>query len=167
MKFYNNIHLDTFLTIVLFGTLLLTGCNNPAGNDDDHEEHSDAYGLELVMNGETILRYFEGTPDGPVTIEAGEETSLITLHFLDEDGERIEANHLGDDYSLGWEVEDEDVLQVEQHDEDGEWSFHFEGITEGTSHIKFMLLHASEGSEHPDFETPDVDSEDAIEVQVE
>jgi hypothetical protein len=168
MNFINKFSFHTLLSVLLFGTLLLAGCSNPAGNDDnDHEEHPEAFGMELIMNGETLVRYFDGEASNRINIEAGEETSLITARFLDEDGERIEEEYLDDETSLGWEVEDEEVLEVEQHDDDGKWNFHLMGVSSGTTKIKFQLLHGEGSSAHPDFETPDFDSENAIEVQVE
>lgn len=160
MKNSRNIY-STYLLTTLFALLVLSaGCNNPASND---EEHSDPHGIQFVMNGEVILTFFDGTADGQFQVTENDETSLITAEFLDENGEEIHGEDFDSDFSLNWVVQDTNITEVEQHDEDGRWSFHLVGKSAGTSTIQFMLMHGN----HPDFETPDVDNENAIEVQVE
>lgn len=152
------------LSRYLIGTvisILLISCSNPA-SDDDHDEHTEPYGLELVMNGETILEYFDGDINGQLSVNEGEETSLITLRFLNEVREEIHEDDLDEEYSLAWEIADDQILAIEQHDEDGKWGFHIHGKSEGTSNIQLRLMHG----DHADFETPDVASDEAIEVQV-
>lgn len=158
-------HTYTIFALLLSLAVLSTGCDNPASSDDDHDhdEHTEPFGLELVMNGETIIEYFNGEVSGHMHVDEGGETALITVHFLNEEGEHIHDEDLGDEYSLDWDIEKEDVLEVEQHDEDGKWSFHLVGKSAGESRIQFMLNHG----DHADFETPAVDQEGAIEIHVE
>ncbi|MDZ7694580.1 MAG: hypothetical protein U5K69_26245 [Balneolaceae bacterium] len=144
-----------FLYAIAFATI---SCSNPASSDEDHDEHTEPYGLELVMNGATIIEYFDGEVTGHLHVDEGGETSLITIEFLNEEREHIHAEDLDDEYSLGWNIENEDVLGVEQHDEDGKWSFHLVGKSAGESRIQFMLIHG----DHADFETPAVEREGAV-----
>ena len=138
--------------------LLLAGCDNPSSNDedDDHGEHSEPYSMEFIMNGDTIVSYIDGDVSGHFDVEEEHETSLITAKFYDEDGDEIHGEDLGDEYSLGWEIANSDHADIEQHDEDGRWSFHIVGKTAGETTAEFKLMHG----DHSDFST------DAIEIHV-
>lgn len=152
---------NTLFTLFLSLGLLTAGCKNPASSDNDHE-HTEPMGLQLVMNGETLVEYSDGQTDGQIDLDEGDVTALITVEFLNEEHKPIHDEDLGDEYSLGWDIENEDILGVESNDGDGRWSFHLIGKSAGTSRIQFQLLHG----EHSDFETPAVDKEEAIEVNV-
>lgn len=151
------------LALTFAAAILLAGCSNPASNDDDHEEHSEPHAIQFVMNGETIVTYQNDNTTGHFDVETENETSLITAEFLDEDGDEIHGVDLDEDYSLAWEVADSQIAEVEQHDEDGRWSFHILGKTAGETAIKFMLMHGT----HSDFDTPDLDSNNALQIHVE
>ncbi len=136
---------------------LIAGCSNPASDDDDHEEHSEPHRIEFVMNGETIVTYSDGDVSGHFDVEEEHETSLITAEFYDEDGDEIHDEDLGDEYSLAWEIANTDHADIEQHDEDGRWSFHIVGKAAGETTVEFQLMHG----DHSDFST------DPIEIHVE
>ena len=166
MSIFEKLPRITLLTIVLAALTTFSACDNPTdSNDDDHDhgEHTEPYGLVMVMNGEEVITYYRGEITGHLHIDEGSETSLITIEFLNEEKEHIHAEDLDSEYSLGWEVEDSSVLEVEQHDEDGKWSFHLHGKSSGKSKIQFQLMHG----DHSDFETPAVTRDDAIEIHVE
>lgn len=155
----------TILFALLFITAaLLAGCDNPASNDDE-EIHADPEGLELVHNGEVIFEYIVGegvTEHSHLHYHVGEEY-LFEVHFLNEDGDHIHAEDLDEDYFLGWIIENEDILAIHQHDEDGRWNFHLEGLAEGVSKVQFRLMH---GNDHSDLSTPDTNQEEAIEFHI-
>lgn len=153
------------LALTFVTTILLAGCSNPASDDDDHDhdEHSEPYGIQFVMNGETVVTYQDGNTEGHFDVEEEHETSLITAEFLDEDGDEIHGEDLDDEYSLAWEIADTDIADIEQHDEDGRWSFHIVGKTAGETTMQFMLMHG----DHADFKTPAVDNDNALEIHVE
>ncbi|MDX1639941.1 MAG: hypothetical protein R3281_18420 [Balneolaceae bacterium] len=155
-----------FHTIILLTVAsllaMLTACSNPAGSDEDHEEHTEPFGLELVLNGQTMIEYFEGEISGQIQVTEGEETALISVHFLNDEREEIHAEDLDDEYRLEWTIENENIFEIEQHDEDGRWSFHIHGKTAGTSRVQFRLMHG----DHADFETPAVNQDGAITVTV-
>lgn len=151
----------TLLTIIFATAVLIAGCDNPAG--DDHEEHADPAGLQLVMNGEVLLTYMNNEVSGQLNLVEGVETDLITVEWLDENGEEIHGEDLDEAYSLDWEIEDENIAQVERHNEDGRWSFHMHGESAGVTKIQLMLLHG----DHADLSTPAVNQDDAITVNVE
>lgn len=144
----NTISLYLF-TILLTGSLILTGCDNPAGNDDDHEHH-EPFGVALIMNGVEIatqengvVSYFEGDH---LELEVGEETNLVSVRFINEDGERFIPDE-NDGYSLRWDIGNEEVLEIEQHEEDGPWSFHLVGHGAGETTLNIILWHI----DHADF----------------
>lgn len=128
---------------IIVTLVILYSCSNPASSDDE-DEHNDPFGVALIMDGVEIatqengeVTYQEGDH---LELEVGEETSLITVRWISEDGDRFEA-HADEGYSLHWEIDNEDVLKVEQHEEDGPWSFHLAGIGAGETHVEFELRH--------------------------
>ncbi|MCW9706715.1 hypothetical protein [Fodinibius salsisoli] len=157
----------TLLVLTLFSTLLVTACSdNPASSDD---EHTDPEIIELVHDGEVIYEYSDIT--GEVTehshlhYHVGEEY-LFEVHFLNEEGEHVHAEDLGEGYSLGWEIENTDILAIHQHDDNGQWEFHLEGMAEGGSKIQFLLNHGSGEDAHSHLETPATTQDDAIEFHI-
>lgn len=139
------------LTLLSF-VILTTSCSNPVGpgEDEDHEEHSEPFGVALIMNGTEIAFQESGSVNylsgDHIDIPVGEETDLILVRWIDEDGDRFEA-HADEGYSLQWFIENEDVLEVEQHGEDGAWQFHLVGASAGETQIQFELWH----NDHKDF----------------
>lgn len=145
-----------FIIIAFLSTisLVISSCN--VTSSDDNEEHQEPWGLILLDSGVEIARQFNGevtyTTGDHLDLEEGEESSLITLRFLDEEGNAF-TPHDDDETFLEWVIEPESVLEIEQHEEDGKWSFHFAGVEAGDAHIVFMLMHGEEGHAHADFES--------------
>ncbi|HEX6981623.1 MAG TPA: hypothetical protein VF181_02575 [Balneolaceae bacterium] len=148
MKFSNLFSYSTLLFLTLSTALMLTGCGNPAGSDE--EEHPRPVGIVLQMNGAEIVRYENQEVTGQIEVNTGEETALITLYFLDENGDQFQYDE--PEYSLRPHGIDESIAEIEQHAEDGKWSFHVRGITPGTTSVVFELFHG----DHGDFETPEI-----------
>jgi hypothetical protein len=149
MKKFNFISLlkyaFTFLLLVSFAA----ACSNATSGDDD--EHSEPEGFVLKMNGEIIVEQLPaGNLTGEFELTPGQETDLITLFFLDADGDEFQPED--DEYSLGFEFEDAGIAEFEQHAEDGKWSFHIHAETVGVTDLRLMLLHGG----HPDFTTQDI-----------
>lgn len=147
MKLFQKYSLH-LVAVLLTSALLWTGCQNSTSSGEDEE--LDPFGVALIMNGVEIAKqensevsYHEGDH---LELDAGEETSLITVRFIDEDGDRFQPN---ENFSLRWLIDDEDVLEVEQHEEDGPWNFHLVGLAEGETTIRFLLWHDS--GDHEDF----------------
>lgn len=141
----------TVLTLLSFA-ILVTSCSNPVGSDDDddHDEHTEPFGVALIMNGTEIAFQEDGSvhylSGDHIDIPVGEETDLIMVRWIAEDGDRFEA-HADEGYSLQWSIENEDVLEVEQHEEDGAWQFHLVGASAGETQVQFELWH----NDHKDF----------------
>lgn len=136
------------LTILVLSLFAIQGCDTTSA-DDDHEEHQEPWGVALFRGGTEIARQFAGettyAEGDHLELKVGEETPLINLRFLDEDGETFVPDE--EDYFLGWEIEHQDVLDIEQHSEDGKWAFHFVGLSAGKTHLVFQLWH----DDHIDF----------------
>lgn len=146
MKIFNiNPYSSVFITLILISSVMFTGCKNSAAGNEE-EEHL-LTGAVLKMNGEVIVRY-EGSSSitGSVTVAEGAETNLISIFFLDENGDEFQPEESG--HSLQWSVKDTTIAEVERHSDEGEWSLHIVGKTSGTTTATFELWH---GEEHADF----------------
>ncbi|SMO68316.1 hypothetical protein [Fodinibius sediminis] len=150
MKFsipFTHIMIIPVLTLALF----LAGCSNPASSSDE-EEHHHPEGVILKMDSTEIVRIEEGViTSGQLEVVNGETTPLITVYFLDHDGELFQPEH---DYSLKWNQIDTAVAEINQDSQQTPWSFRLTGNQEGQTMVRFQLWH--DKSEHADFETPSI-----------
>ena len=125
---------------------MLSACKNSTSSSE--EEHADAEGFVLTMNGADIVTQLPGgTLSGEIELEPEEETDLITIYFLDDDGDRFQPEET--EFTLGFEFEDDGIAEFEQHEEDGKWSFHIHAETTGITDMRLKLMHG----DHSDFET--------------
>ena len=149
MKLFNNFSTTTLL--ITFAAILITAsaCNNPASSEEEH--HEEPVGAVLMMNGAEIVRIEEGiVQSGQIEVNAGEETTLISIYFLADDGDEFQPDE--PEFSLRWKDIDTSIADVEQHAEDGKWSFHIHGEASGNTSVVLQLWH--EGEDHSDFNTP-------------
>lgn len=147
MKKSNFIH-NAFLFSVL-ELFVLSACTNSTGSEE--EEHSDPEGFRLKMNGATLVEQLPGgSLTGEIELAPGEESDLITIQFLDDDGDEFQPDK--PEYSLGYEFEDEGIAEFEQHTEDGKWSFHIHAEAAGITDLHLKLMHNG----HSDFTTLDI-----------
>ncbi len=130
----------------VMGLFVLSACSNSTGADDD--DHEDAEGFRLTLSGQTVV---EQLPDqdltGGFTIQQGQETALITIYFIDHDGEEFQPED--DDDSLGYLFSADGIAEFEQHEEDGKWSFHIHAEAVGTTNLTLRLMH----DDHSDFDS--------------
>lgn len=116
----------------------------------------------MIMNGVEIAKQENGVvtynTGDHLELKTGEETNIINIRWISEDGDRFAPEE--DVYYLEWTIDDENVLEVEQHEEDGRWAFHLKGVGAGESEIRFSLFHV----DHADFTSLpfDVHVEDAV-----
>ncbi len=133
------------LSIVLMGLFIL-GCSDDSNpvNDDHNDEHFEAIGLFVINSGDTIAAYTGGEVSGQIEATVGEETPLLSVKFLTEDG------HTGvpesDEFGLKLEIADTALAGIEQHDGE-DYAFHVIGKREGQTSIEISILH----HDHPDF----------------
>lgn len=143
------IHAAKTALFLLVVTGLFAACSNSTSSEDD--EHSEPAGFVLKMNGQNVVTQSPGgTLTGEFELEVGEETPLITIFFLDEDGDEFQPDE--PENSLGAEFEDDGIAEFEQHAEDGKWSFHIHAEAEGITDLTLMLMHNG----HSDFDTQEI-----------
>ncbi|MEO1023343.1 MAG: hypothetical protein AAFW89_12440 [Bacteroidota bacterium] len=147
---HNTIARFTNLAVItLFAALSFTACDN--SSDDDDHEHADAEGFVLRMNGQDVVTQLpDADVTGGFTIAAGEETPLITIQFIDHDGDFFQPE--GDEYSLRATFSTPEIAEFEQHEEDGTWSFHIHAEAVGTTNMTLQLYH----NDHSDFDTQEI-----------
>ena len=142
------------LSLALAGVLALglAACNESV--TDDHDDHAEAEGVELVLSGNVIASYDGDTQTwtGELEVDVGEETAHITVRFVDHDGDPVP---LDGDFYLEVAIEDESIAEFEQ-DTPGEFGGHLHGESEGDTDATFMLMHGTVGSGHADFVTQPV-----------
>ena len=134
--------------------LFIASCgddDNPV-DPDHHDEHAEAIGLIVRDSGAEIIRVESGAVTGEIEVGHGKETALLSVRFIAEDGDLFTPDE-DDDYSLGWEIADESIAEVEQHDEDGAWAFHIIGLEEGETTIRLKINHG----DHADFVSPEIE----------
>ncbi len=125
----------------------LAACKkNPVEPDDDHAE---AEGLVLRMNGVDIVTVKEGRVTGGISVKVGTETDHIEVYFLEHDGDRFQPT--GNDFSLGWAMADATVAEVEL-EAGKKWDIHIQGKKVGQTTLELRLLHVG----HVDFRTPPI-----------
>ena len=132
---------------------IIAGCgDNPVDTDHHDEEHAEAVGLIIRSSGEEIVRYENGQVSGEVDVGHGKETALLSVRFIAEDGDLFTPDP-DDGYSLAWEIGDENIAEVEHHEEDGAWSFHIVGLEEGQTTLVLKINHAG----HADFVSKEIE----------
>ena len=143
-----------FICALSLSALLSAGCgddDNPVG-DDAGQDHAEAVGLLLRNSGAEIVRYENGEVQGRIEVGHLKETPLLTLRFIDEDGDLFTPDS-EDGFNLGWEIGDESLAEVEQHEADGAWNFHITGLEEGQTTLVLKLNHF----DHADFVSPGIE----------
>lgn len=134
---------------VLLALIFVTSCSkdsNPVADDDhsDHD-HAEAVGCVISSSGLELARYEEGTVTGQITVKVGEDTPLLSIRFIAEDGDLFQPEE--DHYVLDWEFSEADIAELEQQDEDERWLFHIHGESEGATNVTFKINH----DDHADF----------------
>ena len=134
--------------LILPALLIFTSCDNSTSSDD-HDDHQDPFGVAMILNGVEIAKQENGevtyNEGDHLELKTGEETNIINIRWISEDGDRFVPEE--DVYFLEWTIDDENVLEVEQHEEDGKWAFHLKGVRAGETDIRFSLFHV----DHSDF----------------
>ena len=162
---------------------LMGGCgesDNPIVEDDhdhDHETdapmHADVDGFVLEVDEKEVYRQFQGTHEGGLTVNVGEEIEVHAV-FLEADGheahldevEAVDDHGHEEEFGLGLSEYDSAIIAIHldhdehdhgeeehdehDHDEEGhgdELPFGLEGLKAGKTSIKLQLLHG----DHPDF----------------
>jgi hypothetical protein len=138
----NRVTRFSILSIILLSFFAVSCDDNPVKDDNDND-HYEPTGLVLVQNGAEIAIYTDGESSGGIEVGVEKETSLISVRFIAEDGDRFVPE--GDEFSLELERGD-DIFEIEQH-EGEDYEFHVIGEVEGNSLLTVKLMHNG----HADF----------------
>ncbi|MTI86388.1 MAG: hypothetical protein FH748_00310 [Balneolaceae bacterium] len=131
------------LSFVLF---TISSCSNSTANEEEEEIHAE--GFVLKMNGQNVIEQLPGQEiSGQFNLTVGQETDLITIYFIDDEGDQFQPEE--DEVSLSSQFSTSGVAEFEQHAEDGTWSFHLHGESGGSTQLTLKLLHG----DHSDFTT--------------
>lgn len=132
---------------ILTALFFVAACSddNPV-NEDRADEHAEAFGFVLYNSGVELVRYEQGAVSGEVEVGLEKETALLSVRFLNEEG-ALFSPATDDGYSLGWDVADKAIAEIEWHEDDGMWSFHIVGEGIGETTIVIKLNHNG----HADF----------------
>ena len=155
---------------------LMGGCgedDNPIVDDEhDHEQeadaplHADVDGFFLEVEEEEVYRQFQGTHEGGLTVNVGEEIEVHAV-FLDANGaeahldevEAVDEHGHEEVFALGLSDYDSAIIDIHLHEEEAEEAepaehahgeelgFEVVGLKAGKTEIKLQLLHG----DHPDF----------------
>lgn len=133
-----------WLAATLAGMLVLGACGDDPTVPDDHAEPE---GVVLRLNGQVLASYDGGTWSGEVALSVGQETGSITVQFVDDHGDPLEAD-------------DEEYLDVIMgnssiadflSDAPGAFTGRLSGKAVGQTFATFRLMHGAVGSGHPDY----------------
>ena len=91
--------------------LVAISCDNSDSNPMAPEEHTDAEGLILELNGEEVYRQFQGQITNNLSLSVN-STLELSVHFLDDDGNEIEHEE-----HMEGEEEEEDELSFGEYDD--------------------------------------------------
>ncbi|MBN2365072.1 MAG: hypothetical protein EH225_03090, partial [Calditrichaeota bacterium] len=125
-------HILHIFFIFIIGLLLVSGCSedqNPV-SADNQGGHFEAIGLYLIQSGDTIVSYIGGTVEGQIDVKEGEETPLLFVKFLTDDGDVGTPD--GPEHSLDLSIADTTKAQVETHQGE-DWEFHVMGKQAGAT----------------------------------
>lgn len=120
--------------------------DNPVNTDSDGDTHAGAFGVQIISSGQELARNQNREVSGEIEVGHEKATALLTVRFISEDGD-IFTPDADAGFSLSWKVADETIAEVEQHAEDGVWSFHIVGVANGHTSVVIKLNHAG----HTDF----------------
>lgn len=149
MKDFSILHTIKTLSIFSICTLIFISCDNSTSSVED--EHSEPAGFVLKLNGANVITQLPGeTITGEFELEPEEETALITIFFIAEDGDEFQP--VEPEYSLNALFDTEGIAEFEQHEEDDKWSFHIHAKAEGITNMTLQLMHNG----HSDFSTQDI-----------
>jgi hypothetical protein len=126
---------------VLAGMAALTvaGCTNPVGDGG----HLSPDGVVIRQGAEVVASHLGTTVTGQVTVQAGEATPTLTVQWMSGDTE-VTPPH-------GYYLEVDPQPQAQWvPDAPGAFSGRVQGITPGSTNLRFKWMHGAVGRGHSD-----------------
>ena len=141
------------LAVVAFAAFAAACSDDPVAPEED--EHAEPEGVQVLVSGAVVATYDGDAQSwtGELEVEAGEESGLVEVRFVDHDGDPIPID---DDLYLEVAVEDTTIAEFHHEPTPGSFMGHFDGKAEGETDVVFMLMHGTVGSGHSDFTTTGV-----------
>ncbi|MDK9699187.1 MAG: hypothetical protein OEM52_03415 [bacterium] len=138
-----------FFVILAVSTIIVSGCkdDDPISSNPTDNDHAEAEGLILRLNGVSIVTVDSGVVTGEIEIGLGEETDLIRTRFIDPDGDEFVPSV--DHHRISIVIADTSIAEYEQHTGEA-WDFHIIGKQAGETSVVIGVLHG----DHLDFRTP-------------
>ena len=143
-------------SLAVFSIILCTffaACGDDNSASTDQHEHFEVEGWNLYWP-DWSLAYsvYRGKVDPKhkeLHVNANCLSEHLNIKFLDDNKKEI-AGPKDDEHSLGWEVGDKKILDIEW---EGGWGFHLKGIKEGKTTLVLKVNH----HDHADARTPEID----------
>lgn len=142
----NNITLRAPLAMALLAGVV-AACSNPVSEED----HADPDGI-VIRAGATEMVRVEGIGPtaevtGALSIEAGAQTPVLTVTFIDHDGDDLTLEL--DEFWLEV-VSSNSATATWQGTEAGSFTGRVSGLTAGAATLSFLLYHGAVGGGHPE-----------------
>ncbi len=151
---------------IVFALFFLTACSdNPADHDDDHDDHAEAEGIQILQGATVLYQVLEGvvtcdTAPCGITLASGQSLTGLEVAFIDDDGDEVHSEDLEEDeYSLAFSVDNAAVATVEQN---GRFGLNIQGVAAGTTRMQVQLNHDG----HADLTSPPMSDERALTITV-
>ncbi|MBO7414617.1 MAG: hypothetical protein J6U20_13295 [Fibrobacter sp.] len=143
------------ISIAVFGIVLcafFAACGDDNSASTDQHEHFEVEGWNLYWP-DWSLAYsvYRGKVDSKhkeLHVNANCLSEHLNIKFLDENKKEV-AGPKDDEHSLGWEVGDKKILDIEW---EGGWGFHLKGVKEGKTTLILKVNH----HDHADARTPEI-----------
>jgi hypothetical protein len=139
--------------IYLSASLLLPFAFLTACSDTHDHDHLDITGFEIRLNNQAIVTQARNPQSGQIEVTgsievtSGETTPLLSVVFIDPDGQAIQITD--SDFALSLNPVNTQVMTIHHNASQARWGFSVEGKQAGSESIQVSLLHGT----HPDFES--------------
>ena len=113
-------------------------------NPVEPEDHAEAVGFALLVNGTENLRLLSGESGDTLTLQNGASTPLYDVRFVAEDGDLFIPDEEGS--ALDVVIADTSLAGIVTIDP-ATWTFSLEGKSPGETTLEVLILHGG----HADF----------------
>ena len=140
-----------YLALAIF-TFFFVACGDSNSTSTDQHEHFEAEGWNLYWpDWKLAYSVYQGKEDKSLEtlrVNANCLSEHLTVKFLDDEKKEVSAPK-DDEHSLGWNIGDESILDIEAC---GSWGFHLKGLKKGETTLTLKVKH----HDHADAKTPEI-----------
>ena len=141
--------------LALFGVVLcvfFAACSDDNSTSTDQHEHFEVEGWNLYWpDWQLAYSVYRGKVDESLEVlkvNANCMSEHLNIKFLDDEKKEV-SGPTDEEHSLGWEVGDGKILDIEW---EGGWGFHLKGVKEGETTLILKVNH----HDHADARTPEI-----------